>query len=51
MTLKITVVSGLCPLSDILKTRKHISETGSVSETCFLVFRILGDGQKSPKTQ
>jgi hypothetical protein len=35
-------VFGLCPLSGILKTRKHnVSETGSVSEMlCFLVFII-----------
>jgi hypothetical protein len=45
-------VSGLCPLSRILNTRKqNISGTGSVSKTlCFVVFRILDDRQ-SPETQ
>jgi hypothetical protein len=38
--------------SGILKTTKHnVSETGSVSETfCFLVFRMLDDGQNPKKT-
>jgi hypothetical protein len=57
-------VFGLFPASSILETRKHVSETGSVSvlphlrmetdpvseTSCFLVSRILDDG-KSPKTQ
>jgi hypothetical protein len=38
--------SGLCPSSSILETRKHnASETGSVSETRFLVSTIPDDGQ------
>jgi hypothetical protein len=45
-------LSGFCPLSGILNTRKHVLETGSDEETdpvsemlCFLVFRIPDDGQ------
>jgi hypothetical protein len=42
-------VSGLCPLSEILNTRKYNgSETGSLF--CFLVLRIL-DGEQSPETR
>jgi hypothetical protein len=51
-------VFGLCPSSDILKTRKHnVSETHLKTETdplseilCFLAFIIPDDG-KSLKTQ
>jgi hypothetical protein len=44
-------VFGPCPSSGILKTRDHsVSETGSVSALCSLVFRIPDDGQ-SKKTQ
>jgi hypothetical protein len=45
------LVSGFCPPSGILNTRKHnVSVTGSVSVLRCLVFRIPDDGQ-NPQTQ
>jgi hypothetical protein len=41
--------SGLSPSSSVLEKRKHVSETGSVSETSRFIFSRIPMDRKCPK--